>query len=42
MAQHAGALDRRFYVCGRPGFVESVPQSLIGLGVHPDRLVYER
>ena len=42
MAQHAGALDGRFYGCGPPGFVASVPQSLIGLGVHLDRLVYER
>lgn len=42
LSEHAGALDRHFYVCGPPGFVESVNQALIGLGVHPDRLVYER
>jgi ferredoxin-NADP reductase len=37
-----GSLDQHFYVCGPNTFVESMNQDLISLGVHPDRLVYER
>jgi len=38
---HIGDLDQCFYVCGPRGFVDSVGDSLVTLGVHPDRLVYE-
>ncbi|WP_186342978.1 hypothetical protein [Allochromatium palmeri] len=40
-AAHIHGLDQSFYVCGPPGFVESINTHLLSLGVHPDRLVYE-
>jgi ferredoxin-NADP reductase len=39
---HAGDLSQRFYVCGPDGFVQSVNDHLLSLGVHPSQLVYER
>jgi len=39
---HIDNFDRYFYVCGPKAFVESVNNDLLTLGVHPDRLVYER
>jgi cytochrome-b5 reductase len=41
LREHIGALDRTFYVCGPPGFVESVNEHLVTLGVDRDRLVCE-
>ncbi|MEJ2589792.1 MAG: FAD-binding oxidoreductase [Candidatus Thiodiazotropha sp.] len=39
---HIENLDQTFYVCGPDGFVSSINDDLITLGVHPDRLVYEQ
>lgn len=39
---HIKELKQYFYVCGPDGFVSSINDDLITLGVHPDRLVYER
>jgi cytochrome-b5 reductase len=42
LAGHIHSTDQYFYVCGPEGFVESINAHLLNLGVHPDRLVYER
>jgi cytochrome-b5 reductase len=42
LREHIDDLDRHFYVCGPPGFVETVNADLLALGANPDRLVYER
>lgn len=34
--------DRNFYVCGPPGFIKSVNQSLETLGAKPQSLIFER
>jgi len=34
--------DRRFYVCGPPGFMATVNSALAELGVNPESLVFER
>jgi ferredoxin-NADP reductase len=42
LSGHIDDLDQLFYVCGPNGFVETVSNALITLGVHPDRLIYEQ
>ena len=39
---HIGERDQSFYICGPDGFVRSVSEHLLSLGVHGDRLVVER
>jgi ferredoxin-NADP reductase len=39
---HIGSLEQSFYVCGPDPFVKTVNEDLITLGVHSERLVYER
>lgn len=39
---HIDDKDQYFYVCGPKGFVESINGHLMSLGIHSDRLVYER
>ncbi len=39
---HIDDLEQYFYICGPEGFVNSISDDLITMGVHPDRLVYER
>jgi ferredoxin-NADP reductase len=34
--------DGHYYVCGPDGFVEAINDALLTLGVHPDKLVFER
>jgi cytochrome-b5 reductase len=35
-------LDQCFYICGPQAFVSAVKEALVGQGVAPERLVYER
>ncbi|WP_245232654.1 hypothetical protein [Thiorhodococcus minor] len=42
LAAHIDDPEQLFYVCGPAGFVEAINAHLLSLGVHPDRLVYER
>lgn len=42
LAGHIRDLRQHFYICGPEGFVAAVNEHLLVLGVHPDRLVYER
>jgi cytochrome-b5 reductase len=39
---HLGEPSQKFYVCGPDGFVRSVNDHLLSLGVHPQQLVYEQ
>lgn len=41
IAERITGLDRHFYVCGPPGFMEAVKGALEELGVEPDTVIFE-
>ena len=42
LAEHIEDFDRRFYVCGPPGFMKAVNGALEELGANPQSLIFER